>query len=87
MQPQHYRIRDEQLDVLRVTGGDAAGTMYEGLELEEMLRLGTVLSAIPQSEGKPFILRRGLKFNIPLDARAPSYDDAGDSAQQNIAVM
>ena len=29
----------------------------------------------------------GIKFNIPLDARAPSYDDTGDAAQKNIPEM
>jgi hypothetical protein len=33
----------------------------------------------------PYIAYRGIKFNIPLDARTPSYSDAGDSAQANIA--
>ncbi len=87
LRPQHYRIRYERPDLLRITGGDAVGTMYGGLEIEEMLRLGTPLSATPQREGKPFILRRGIKFNIPLDARAPSFDDTGDAAQKNIATM
>jgi hypothetical protein len=42
---------------------------------------GTVTNAA----GKPFLERRGIKFNIPLDARTPSYDDSGDAAQKNIA--
>ncbi len=36
---------------------------------------------------QPIILRRGLKFNIPLDARSPSYDDTGTAAHENIPVM
>ena len=31
--------------------------------------------------------RRGIKFNIPLDARTPSYSDNNFAAQQNIAEM
>ena len=87
LQPQHYRIRYEQSDVLRVTGGDAVSTMYGGVELEEMLQLGTDLSDIPQREGKPFILKKGLKFNMLFDTRVPSYDDTGDAAQKNIVEM
>lgn len=37
--------------------------------------------------GKPYIKQRGIKFNIPLDIRTPSYQDAGDAAQNNIAEM
>ena len=28
-----------------------------------------------------------IKFNIPLDARAPSYDDTGSAAEENIVHM
>ena len=36
---------------------------------------------------KPYLARRGLKFNIPFDARSPSYDDTGTAAHKNIPVM
>ncbi|RXP62694.1 carbohydrate-binding family 6 protein [Lutibacter sp. HS1-25] len=62
--------------------------MYGGLELAEMI---TFKKQFPYLKtpiiGKPYIKQRGLKFNIPLDIRTPSYQDAGDSAQQNIAEM
>ena len=60
--------------------------MYGGLDLAEAIRLGT-LATIKDADHEPFIVRRGLKFNIPLDARTPSYSDAGDAAQQNIPEM
>ena len=44
-------------------------------------------SGVEAVDGAPFIERRGLKFNIPLDIRTPSYQDAGDAAQNNIAEM
>jgi len=72
--------------VVAVVGGDPLGTMYGGLELAEQIRLGG-LQGIRAVEGKPFILRRGIKFNIPLDARTPSYDDTGDAAQTNYVHM
>ena len=34
--------------------------------------------------GQSHIARRGIKFNIPLDARTPSYSDDSTSAQANI---
>ncbi|MHC4157546.1 MAG: carbohydrate-binding family 6 protein, partial [Planctomycetota bacterium] len=35
----------------------------------------------------PYMAMRGTKFNIPLDVRTPSYSDASDAAQKNIAEM
>ena len=58
--------------------------MYGGLEVAEQIR---VLDAVQSCSGEPYIKRRGLKFNIPLDIRTPSYQDAGDAAQNNIAEM
>ena len=69
-----------------VTGADPAGAMYGGLDIAEAVRLGT-LEQLKGGEHEPFIARRGIKFNIPLDARTPSYSDAGDAAQQNIPEM
>jgi len=87
MGPQAFRIRKEGQGLIRIVGGDRLGAMYGGLELAEMVRLGKGLAGIEEKARKPYILRRGLKFNIPLDARAPSYDDTGTAAQENIAVM
>jgi hypothetical protein len=87
MGPQAFRIRREGQGVIRVVGGDSLGAMYGGLELAEMITLGGGLDAIREKARKPYIFRRGIKFNIPLDARAPSYDDTGSSAEENIADM
>lgn len=85
--PQCYQIRRTGPVRIRVVGSDAAGCMYGGLELAEKIRLGVKLEEIRDSQGKPSILKRGIKFNIPLDARTPSYDDTGDAAQNNYAEM
>jgi hypothetical protein len=67
---------------LVIAGADTAGAMYGALDAargfagDGGIRIGAV---------SPHILRRGVKFNIPLDARTPSYSDSGDSAQENIA--
>lgn len=69
-----------------VVGADAIGAMYGGLDIAEAIKLGT-LAEIKSSVHEPFVEHRGIKFNIPLDARTPSYSDAGDAAQQNIPEM
>jgi len=85
--PQCYQIRRPSPARIRIVGSDAVGCMYGGLELAEKIRLGDELIDIRESQGKPGILKRGIKFNIPLDARTPSYDDTGDAAQNNYAEM
>ncbi|MDP9175668.1 MAG: carbohydrate-binding family 6 protein [Planctomycetota bacterium] len=87
--PQSYAVRKLQSagqTTYIVLAADPAGAMYGALDLAEAIRLDT-LSSLQDSDHAPFIPRRGIKFNIPLDARAPSYSDAGDSAQQNIPEM
>jgi len=87
--PQSYAVRRAPAckgTVLAVLSADAAGAMYGGLDLAEAVRLRT-LDEVGDSDHTPFIARRGIKFNIPLDARTPSYSDNSDAAQQNIAEM
>ena len=87
MGPQSFRIRREGKQVIRVVGGDSLGAMYGGLELAEMITLGGGLDGIEEKARKPYLFRRGIKLNIPLDARGPSYDDTGTSAEENIIHM
>jgi hypothetical protein len=87
MGPQSFRIQREGTRGVRIVAGDSVGAMYGALELAEQICLGGGLEAVHDKARKPYILRRGLKFNIPLDARAPSYDDTGTSAHENIPVM
>jgi hypothetical protein len=79
---QSYRIRREG-NAIRIIGADEAGAMYGGLDVAEAIRLGT-LDSLKNSEHKPHIAQRGIKFNIPLDLRTPSYTDTSDAAQANI---
>lgn len=69
-----------------IIGGGVVGTMYGGLEVAEAISLGTLeqLKAGPRS---PWIGKRGLKINLPLDARTPSYSDNGDAARAAIPVV
>ena len=80
--PQSYRITREGQN-LTVIGADAAGAMYGGLDIAEAIRHGT-LDQLQNAEHKPHIANRGIKFNIPLDLRTPSYSDPADAAQANI---
>jgi hypothetical protein len=81
--PQGYCIAPRPGGQVRVSGSDAAGVMYGGLDIAEALRLGT-FTALGASQHQPHIARRGIKFNIPLDLRTPSYSDCSDSFQANI---
>lgn len=84
--PQAYAIRRigrSGRPICAVLGADGVGTMYGGLDVAEALRLGR-LDALRDGDRVPFIAKRGLKFNWPLDLRTPSYSDCGDSFQQNI---
>ena len=80
--PQSYRIERNGVQI-RVIGVDKVGAMYGGLDIAEAIRLGT-LDTLQSSENKPHIEKRGIKFNIPLDLRTPSYTDCSDAAQANI---
>ena len=82
---QSYRIQRKG-NQLKVIGADEAGAMYGGLDISEAIRLGT-LDSLHNSEHKPHIEKRGIKFNIPLDLRTPSYTDSSDAAQANISEV
>ncbi len=87
--PQAYALRKSVLNnqtTYIVLAADPAGAMYGGLDIAESIKLQT-LPKLQDTDHSPFISQRGFKFNIPLDARTPSYSDAGDSAQQNIPEM
>ena len=79
---QSYRI-ERSGDQIRVIGADDAGAMYGGLDIAEAIRIGT-FDSLKSTENKPHVEKRGIKFNIPLDLRTPSYTDSSDSAQANI---
>ncbi len=76
----------EQRMTIWAIGADATGAMYAGFALAETISQEGI-DAIQETDCRPYIGKRGLKMNIPLDARTPSYADCGDSPQQNIAVM
>jgi hypothetical protein len=79
---QAYRIEHSN-GTVRIIGGDATGAMYGGLDAAEAIRSGT-LSELKDGTHRPYIARRGIKFNLPLDLRTPSYSDCSDAFQANI---
>ncbi|WP_157493607.1 hypothetical protein [Draconibacterium sediminis] len=84
---QAYTIQKKNRKIV-VSGGDDIGLMYGGLELAEIIAVEDRIPELAETiSGKPHIKKRGLKFNIPLDIRTPSYQDAGDAAQNNIVEM
>jgi hypothetical protein len=86
---QGYSIRPQNEGgrrVITVRGADAAGAMYGGLDIAEAIRTGA-LDSLKDADHKPHSARRGIKFNLPLDLRTPSYTDCSDAAQANIPEM
>jgi hypothetical protein len=61
--------------------------MYGGLEIAEDMRLVKGLTKLTEQDQSPYIAKRGIKLNIPLDARTPSYSDAGTNSQLTIAEV
>lgn len=80
---QGYRVEQKDTTVF-LYAGDTAGAMYGTLDV---MRLLSQKDAVHGLQKKPDIQQRGIKMNIPLDARTPSYSDASDSAKQNIENM
>ncbi len=80
---QAYRISFPAPGKILVEGGDDAGLMYGTLRLAELIRLRGV-GAFDEESAKPYLLRRGLKMDLTMDARTVGYDDSGDSGQKNL---
>ena len=75
-----------------VIGQDAPGAMYGGLELAEAVKLADGLAGVTNRQTNPYLANRGIKFNIPLDARTPTYTERTSPARMtsyhsNVAEM
>jgi hypothetical protein len=81
--PQAYTFRQQAGETIRVTAGDSVGAMYGGLDIADAVSIGT-LNELPMRIFRPAVVRRGIKFNIPLDLRTPTYSDISNAAQENI---
>ncbi len=79
--PESFEIRKPGPDRIEIRGADPNGAMYGGIEVAEHIKLGLPIENVKR---EPFVEKRGLKINIPWDARTPSYCDKGSAAQNNI---
>lgn len=88
LKPEGFIIhrRGKRGNTILVVGKDEAGVMYGGLEVAEVI-LTSGIDKITNQLQNPYMKVRGTKFNIPLDARTPSYSDVSDAAQNNIPEM
>ena len=89
LKPEAFRLMtstEEMAQVFTVTGGGPGGVMYGGLELAEQIRLYG-WDKVVAIKREPHFAMRGVKFNLPLDVRTPSYTDMSDSGQANIATV
>jgi hypothetical protein len=55
-----------------VLGGDANGAMYGGLQIAENISFHGFSERFDREES-PLLLNRGMKLNLPLDRRLPTY--------------
>jgi len=67
-----------------IIGNDAAGLMYGGLEVAELIKVSGLESVGNQFQN-PYMKERGIKYNIPLDMRSPTYTEPIDAARNNKA--
>lgn len=68
------------------TAADEEAAMNALLDLADSIAAYGAPRLVPGLH-TPFVRYRGIKLNVPLDARSPSYSDCGDSAQENIPFM
>jgi hypothetical protein len=83
LKPEGFSLQRDKKDRIWVAGGDIAGLMYGILELAEQIRIHGP-EGIKDTDQNPYMEMRGIKFNIPLDVRTPSYSDMSDAGQINI---
>jgi hypothetical protein len=89
LSPEGFVVRRTGTDdapTIWVIGADAGGVLYGGLEVAEQIRLYGFGGIVPL-ERAPHLAVRGVKFNLPLDVRTPSYTDMSDAAQANIGEV
>jgi Divergent InlB B-repeat domain len=68
-----------------VIGGDATGTMYGGLQLADDLAADGLKGSYDETES-PCLLNRGMKLNLPLDRRTPTYVGGWSSESAKKAI-
>jgi len=68
-----------------ILGGDDNGAMYGGLQMAEYINFNGFTGSFNEQES-PHLKNRGIKINIPLDIKAPTYfyDNGGTAFKQAI---
>ncbi|MBR1583306.1 MAG: hypothetical protein IJ663_06135 [Spirochaetales bacterium] len=69
---------------INISGGDAVGLMYGGLDISEQIAVIRGMDGIKSLSVSPYIKERGFKYHIPLDVRCPCQPSIGDSGVKNI---
>jgi len=68
-----------------VLGGDDNGAMYGGLQIAENI-LFNGFGGQHNEEESPHLKNRGIKFNIPLDRKSPTYYYSTDGTSHKVAI-
>jgi hypothetical protein len=68
-----------------VIGGDLTGAMYGGLRLAEKIQFHGA-EQIYNAEDTPYLKRRGIKFNLPLDVQSPTYFEGHHGTANMLAI-
>lgn len=69
-----------------VLGGDDTGAMYGGLQIAENIQFNGFKESYNEEES-PYIKNRGIKFNIPLDKKSPTYYYSTDGTSHKVALQ
>ncbi|MCR5491172.1 MAG: glycoside hydrolase family 20 zincin-like fold domain-containing protein, partial [Bacilli bacterium] len=68
---------------ITVTGGDATGAMYGGMQVAEEIAFTESVSGVVDSTGTPYLKDRGFRLIPQMDARTPCYTANGDATRAN----
>jgi hypothetical protein len=68
-----------------VLGGDDNGAMYGGLQIAENINFNG-FEGLYNEEESPYIKNRGIKFNIPLDRKSPTYYYSAEGTTHKVAI-
>lgn len=68
-----------------VIGGDDTGAMYGGLQIAENINFDG-FAKIYNEEDSPYLKNRGIKFNIPLDKKSPTYYYSTEGTSHELAI-
>lgn len=86
---QSYSIRinnDKEVNAIAILANDENGAMYGLMDISEAIKLQTI-NELNDYDKEPYIEKRGIKFNLSLDMRSPTYSGNNDANIQNIPEM